>query len=486
MKRFLFIIAAIIFAACSNEVQNTLLPFTNTGSSEELYVTLELYDPSNEDSRGLGSTVDLIPSHWATKPTVTLTSGDESFTYESEGESNYTVKNNKIIIPITNLSQTETYSISIIGADTSYNYTGTLTEITYTQLVNQRLSFPIQHSLITTDSTAPVTYTLTVYFPKDVWNVTLNSSNFESFKADLNGASGTFNLTASYNNNDDSSLNFANDSIPVGNYTLHLYANYTDDDGRACDVSYIPLDTGNTVSIGKLPSTNNDGIINTATAIYVDNLKLYGSMDTSASGNGFSADSPKYVWTLINDIASNAEPYLYYDIYCDDFYMILSEYNSLAKLPTGTTICITSNSSSYTISLNSSGETSTNQVSWAGDEIRVDATDVNNKTLTINVNESNSIFRAYLKGNAKVYNSSSTSISPSISVLYTDSFEDYAYPNEVAITAMNTPDSENWLFYNIFGSTGYCPSFIYDLDDKLITGYKWADKSNYFFLYKTE
>ncbi|MCR5494996.1 MAG: hypothetical protein K6F15_05105 [Treponema sp.] len=484
MKRFLFIIAAIIFAACSNEVQNSILPFTNTGSSEELYVTLELYDPSNENSRGLGSTVDLIPSHWATKPTVTLTFGDESFTYESEGESYYTVKNNKIIIPITNLSKTETYSISITGADTSYNYTGTLTEITYDQLVNQRLSFPIQHSLIT-DSTANVSYTLTVYFPKDAWNVTLTSDNVGSFNACLNGASGTFNLTASCNDNDDSSLNFANDSIPVGNYTLHLYANYTDDDGTACDVSYIPLDTGNTVSIGELPSSNTDGIINTATAIYVDNLKLYGSMDTSASGNGLSADSPKYVWTLIKDIASNAEPYLYYDIYCDDFYMILSEYNALEFLPTGTTICITSNNSSYTISLDSSSDTATNQVSWAGDEIRVDATDVDNKTLTINVNKYYSIFRAYLKGGAKV--SSDTKIYPWISVLYTDSIEDYAYLNEAAITGLNSPADGTWFFYNIFSSTSYCPSFIYDLDGNLITGYKWADKSNYFFLYnKTE
>lgn len=480
MKRFLFIIAALIFAACSNEVQNTLLPFANTGSSEELYVTLELYDPSNENSRGLGSTVDLIPSHWSSS-SVIFSAGDNNITYsysDSEGESNYTVKNNKIIIPITNLSKTETYSISITGADTSYNYTGTLTEITYDQLVNQRLSFPIQHSLITTDSTATVSYTLTVYFPKDAWNVTLTSSNVTSFNAYLNNESGTVNtLTASYK--DDSSIEFTGSGISVGNYTLYLKANYTDDDGRTCDVSYIPLDTGNTVSIGSNTS-------NTATAIYVDNLKLYGSMDTSASGNGFSADSPKYVWTLIKDIASNAEPGLYYDIYCDDFYMILSEYNSLGNLPSGTTICITSNNSSYTISLDSSSDTATNQVSWAGDEIRVDATDVNNKTLTINVNKYYSFFRAYLKGGAKVSNSSNTQIYPSINILYTDSIEDYAYPDETYITGMNSPADENWLFYYIFGSDYYYPSLIYDLDGNLITGYEWYVKSNYGFLYETE
>lgn len=506
MKKIFAILAALLFAGCSNEVQNSLLPFALAGN-ESNPVVLELYDPDEENAvatRALHPALELDMSQWETEygnSKLKLTHGSETKEFNlNNPDSGLTFSKRKIILPSSiERSNTEKYTIEIEGLGVSQyiEYYAKVTDVIFAEDDPLPVKIPLEYK--TQGSTNGLSLTLTLEFYADDWNLaSLGSSNLSAYCVKPNGTE-PFSLDVSSWNDvsdDEKTIVVSKDDAGPDFYTMYFdLRNYTDKAGVKHNHYTLALECGNEIWYGAQM---------TASKRVVPVLAETQTAATSAKA-----------WELINsylpkkevdpdyglNVAKSEDWGTIYDIYCDDFWFdtdkaaALDVYTELASSFMFPVINIYAKDSLYSISWvttnTMSAFTYKRVLSFEGESLKVDATGCTNKILTVNrfTQESkNNICKFYFKGNAKVkyeaVESGVTSSFPGFCSVYLDTFADYTI-TETAFNSLTTDTAANanWFLY---GDNMKYPQFVYDMNGNYQSDWKGGAKVPFYFIIKTE
>lgn len=509
MKKIFAILAALLFAGCSNEVQNSLLPFALAGN-ESNPVVLELYDPDEENAtRALHPALELDMSNWKStsgSSIIRLTHGSDTqeFDLYYAADSGLTFSKRKIILPSSiERSNTKKYTIEIEGesADEEFHYYAKVTDVVFAKEDPLPVKIPLEYSC-GYGSNNDNALNLTLEFYSDDWNLaSLVDTYGATLSAYLVQQDGTypFSLTvdSSWNTvSDDKKTITVSHSNGAGFYVLYFdLKNYTDKAGVKHNHYTLALECGNEIWYGAQM---------TASKRVVPVLAEEQTAATSAKA-----------WELINsylpkkevdpdyglNVAKSEDWGTIYDIYCDDFWFdtdkaaALDVYTELASSFMFPVINIYSKDSLYSISWvttdTMSAFTYKRVLSFEGESLKVDATGCTNKILTVNrfTQESkNNICKFYFKGNAKVkyeaVESGVTSSFPGFCSVYLDTFADYTI-TETAFNSLTTDTAANanWFLY---GDNMKYPQFVYDMNGNYQSDWKGGAKVPFYFIIKTE
>ncbi len=508
MKKIFAILAALLFAGCSNEVQNSLLPFALAGN-ESNPVVLELYDPDEENAtRALHPALELDMTKWDTSgsgiTTIKLTkNGSATVTFDlNDSDSGLTFSKRKIILPSSiKRNNKDKYTIEIEGlGDGQYiKYYAKVTDVIFA--IDDPLPVKIPLEYETQGSTSGLSLNLTLEFYADDWNLTsLGSANLSAYLVYPDGTYPfSLSIDGSWNtvSDDEITIEVSKDEAGPDFYTMYFdLQNYTDKAGVKHNHYTLALECGNEIWYGAQM---------TASKRVVPVLAEEQTAATSAK-----------VWELINsympEVTYNENIYDYelkvenwgtiYNIYCDDFWLDTDKAAALdfssAYLPSSfmtPRINVHTKDADYSIYW-ATGDTSSpytyNRVlSFEGESLKVDATGCTNKILTVNrfTQESeNNICKFYYKGNAKVkyeaVESGVTSSFPGFLSVYLDTFADYTITEtDFNSLTTDTAANANWFLY---GDNMKYPQFVYDMNGNYQSDWKGGAKVPFYFIIKTE
>lgn len=509
MKKIFAILAALLFAGCSNEVQNSLLPFALAGN-ESNPVVLELYDPDEENAtRALHPALELDISNWNSisgSSIIRLThdSDTQEFDLNDAADSGLTFSKRKIILPSSiKRNDDEKYTIEIEGesADGNIKYYAKVTDVVFAVKDPLPVKIPLEYSC-GWGSNNDNALNLTLEFYSDDWNLSSLGEGV-TLSAYLVQKDGTYPSSLTVDSSwstvsDDKKTIAVSHSNGAGFYVLYFdLKNYTDKAGVKHNHYTLALECGNEIWYGAQM---------TASKRVVPVLAETQTAATSANA-----------WELINsylpkkevdtdyglNVAKSEDWGTIYDIYCDDFWFdtdkaaALDVYTELASSFMFPVINIYSKDSLYSISWVTTDTMSAfnykRVLSFEGESLKVDATGCTNKILTVNrfTNKSeNNICKFYYKGKAKVkyeaVESGVISSFPGFLSVYLDTFADYTITEaDFNSLTTDTAANANWFLY---GENMKYPQFVYDMNGNYQSGWSCEDANIglYCFIKKTE
>ena len=504
MKKIFAILAALLFAGCSNEVQNSLLPFALTGN-ESNPVVLELYDPDEENAtRALHPALELDMSKWDTSgygiTTLTLIHGSDTQTFDlSDADSGLTFSKRKIILPSSiKRSNTEKYTIEISGlGDGQYiEYYAKVTDVIFA--IDDPLPVKIPLEYKTQGSDSGLSLNLTLEFYADDWNLaSIETANLSAYCVQPDGTEPfSLNVGTGWNTVSDGekTIVISKDGGGSNFYTMYFdLQNYTDKAGVKHNHYTLALECGNEIWYGAQMTASKRVV------------PVLAEEQTAATSDK--------AWELINsykpEVTYNDQYGEYeikvenwgsiYNIYCDDFWLDPDKAAALdfsdAYLSSSfmtPIINVHTKGADYSIYwVTDDGNYYKRVLSFEGETLKVDATGCTNKILTVNrfTNKSeNNICKFNYKGKAKVkyeaVESDVISSFPGFLSVYLDTFDDYTVTSTVFDSlTLDTAANANWFLY---GENMKYPQFVYDINGNYQSDWRGDNKGLYCFIIKTE